>query len=40
MSLTIAIKDSSGKAAGSIDLPADIFDVQTNVPLIHQVVTA
>jgi len=40
MSLTIAIKDASGKAAGSIDLPADVFDVQTNVPLIHQVVTA
>jgi len=40
MSLTLAIKDASGKAAGSIDLPADIFDVQTNVPLIHQVVTA
>jgi len=40
MSLTLTIKDASGKAAGSIDLPADVFDVQTNVPLIHQVVTA
>ncbi len=40
MSLTISIKDALGKAAGSIDLPADVFDVQTNVPLIHQVVTA
>ena len=40
MSLTIEIKNASGKAAGSIDLPAEIFDVQTNVPLIHQVVVA
>jgi large subunit ribosomal protein L4 len=24
----------------SVDLPAEIFDVQTNVPLIHQVVVA
>ena len=40
MSLTIEIKNSAGKAAGSIDLPAELFDVQTNVPLIHQVVVA
>ena len=40
MSLTIEIKNASGKAAGSIDLPAELFDVQTNVPLIHQVVVA
>ena len=24
----------------SVDLPADVFDVQTNIPLIHQVVGA
>ena len=40
MSLKLEIKDPTGKAAGSIDLPADIFDVQANVPLIHQVVVA
>ena len=40
MSLTIEIKNASGKAAGSIDLPAELFDVQTTVPLIHQVVVA
>jgi len=40
MSLTIEIKNATGKAAGSIDLPAELFDVQTNVPLIHQVVVA
>ena len=40
MSLKIEVKDISGKATGSIDLPAAIFDVQANVPLIHQVVVA
>ena len=34
------VVDAKGKKAGSVDLPAAIFDVQTNVPLIHQVVTA
>ncbi|UWF77194.1 MULTISPECIES: 50S ribosomal protein L4 [Microbacterium] len=29
-----------GKKAGSVELPAAIFDVKTNVPLIHQVVVA
>lgn len=37
---TIDVLDATGKKSGSIELPADIFDVQTNVPLIHQVVTA
>ena len=37
---TIDILDTKGAAGGSIELPADIFDVQTNVPLIHQVVVA
>ncbi|QAY73159.1 50S ribosomal protein L4 [Agromyces protaetiae] len=37
---TIDVLDVTGKKSGSIELPADIFDVQTNVPLIHQVVTA
>ena len=29
-----------GKKAGTVELPAELFDVQTNVPLIHQVVVA
>jgi large subunit ribosomal protein L4 len=37
---TLDVVDTSGKKTGSVDLPAEIFDVQTNVPLIHQVVTA
>jgi len=37
---TVDVLDASGSKAGSADLPADVFDVQTNVPLIHQVVVA
>ena len=40
MALTIEIKNAEGKKVGSVDLPAEIFDAQTNIPLIHQVVTA
>jgi large subunit ribosomal protein L4 len=40
MSLKVDIKSAAGKVTGSIDLPAATFDVQTNVPLIHQVVVA
>ncbi len=36
----IDVLDVSGKKAGSVELAADLFDVQTNVPLIHQVVVA
>ena len=39
-STTLSVLDAKGKSTGSVDLPAAIFDVQTNVPLIHQVVTA
>ena len=37
---TLDVVDTSGKKTGSVDLPTAIFDVQTNVPLIHQVVVA
>ena len=40
MALTIEVKNSAGVQVGSVDLPTEIFDAQTNVPLIHQVVTA
>ena len=36
----VDVLDVQGKKVGSADLPADLFDVQTNVPLIHQVVVA
>jgi large subunit ribosomal protein L4 len=35
---TIDILSPAGIKAGSVDLPDDVFDVQTNIPLIHQVV--
>ncbi|NED94450.1 50S ribosomal protein L4 [Phytoactinopolyspora alkaliphila] len=37
---TVSVHDPKGAAAGSVELPAEIFDVQVNVPLIHQVVVA
>jgi large subunit ribosomal protein L4 len=37
---TLNVIDSKGKTVGTVDLPAETFDVQTNVPLIHQVVVA
>jgi len=36
----VDVLDVQGKKAGSVDLPAELFDVQANVPLIHQVVVA
>ncbi len=39
-SLTVDVLDASGEKTGTAELPAEIFDVQTNVPLIHQVVVA
>ncbi|MGL5828922.1 MAG: 50S ribosomal protein L4 [Angustibacter sp.] len=37
---TIDVRTPSGGTDGSVDLPEDVFGVQTNVPLIHQVVVA
>jgi large subunit ribosomal protein L4 len=37
---TIDVLDASGVKSGTVELPAELFDVETNVPLIHQVVTA
>lgn len=36
----IDVLNAEGQAAGSVELPADLFDVQPNIPLIHQVVVA
>jgi large subunit ribosomal protein L4 len=38
--LTVDVLDTTGKKAGTADLPGDVFDTQTNIPLIHQVVVA
>lgn len=37
---SIEVLSPTGELAGTADLPDEIFDVQTNVPLIHQVVVA
>jgi len=37
---SIDVLTPAGQTAGSVELPAEVFDVQVNVPLIHQVVTA
>src|SRR5690242_21774850 len=37
---TIDVRKADGSTAGSVDLPADVFDVQANVALMHQVVVA
>ncbi len=34
----VELKTPAGKADGTVELPAEIFDVQANVPLMHQVV--
>lgn len=36
----LEVLDAKGAKAGSVDLPENIFAAETNVPLIHQVVTA
>ncbi len=38
--LALDVVKADGKKAGSIELPAALFDVKTNIPLIHQVVVA
>ena len=37
---TLSLKTPAGAEAGTVELPADVFGVQPNVPLMHQVVTA
>ena len=36
----VDIINAEGKKAGTAELPAAIFDVEPNIPLIHQVVVA
>ncbi|MFZ5850074.1 MAG: 50S ribosomal protein L4, partial [Actinomycetota bacterium] len=37
---TVDVLSPAGEKAGTAELPAEVFDVQVNVPLIHQVVVA
>ena len=38
--LSVDIVDSKGDKTGSVELPPEIFDVEPNIPLMHQVVVA
>ncbi len=40
MATSLDVLETDGKKSGSVELPAAIFDVKTNIPLIHQVVVA
>jgi large subunit ribosomal protein L4 len=37
---SVDVLDAKGEKTGTVDLPVELFDVVTNVPLIHQVVVA
>ncbi len=36
----LEVRSADGGKAGSVELPAAVFDAKTNIPLIHQVVVA
>jgi len=40
VSVSAELRNARGRKAGSVELPAEIFDVQANIPLMHQVVVA
>jgi len=37
---TVDVRTPDGKTDGSVELPADVFEAQSNIPLMHQVVVA
>ena len=37
---TIDVLDSTGKKTGTVELPAELFDLEVSIPLVHQVVVA
>ncbi len=40
VSKQLPVLDMAGKSTGTVELPGQLFDVETNIPLIHQVVVA
>ncbi len=38
--LTLPVKEAGGKTNGTVELPAEIFDVTANIALMHQAVVA
>jgi large subunit ribosomal protein L4 len=37
---TVEVREADGTSAGTVELPAEVFDVQANLSLMHQVVVA
>ena len=40
MTFTLEVKSANGATGRSVEVPEDVFGVQVNIPLIHQVVVA
>jgi large subunit ribosomal protein L4 len=40
VTLTVDVRTPEGSSGRTVELPAEVFDVQVNIPLIHQVVVA
>jgi large subunit ribosomal protein L4 len=40
VTLTVEVKSATGATGRTVELPEDVFGVQVNIPLIHQVVVA
>ena len=40
MTLTLEVKSAQGATGRTVEVPEDVFGVQVNIPLIHQVVVA
>ena len=38
--MKLDVTTAAGKAAGTVDAPDDLFGIEPNVPVMHQVVTA
>ena len=38
--LKLDVQTADGKTNGSVELPAEIFDTEASIPLMHQVVNA
>src|SRR5512133_4036653 len=37
---SVEVREADGTSAGTVELPAEVFDVQANLSLMHQVVVA
>ena len=35
---SVELKDQAGKAVGTVELPDEVFGIEPNIPVMHQVV--